>query len=105
MTKIWKVKLLILIFVFRNQKIYKTMAKVDKKAKLPRYSFKNGYNLLRRADQPLVMAELEESLGVKWFTIYRKMRGEGKIDMGEYRVITDILMKYGVEEECIWEQC
>ena len=66
-----------------------------------KYSFRKGYDSLKRIEQPLVRKEIMQAFNLKTaVTFYDRMKGKVIPRMDEKEVIESIFKKYGITK--IW---
>ena len=69
------------------------------------WSFRKGYNHLRRCDQDVVKAEIMQFLGITTRMAWSK-RIRGIVDprISEFNFITEAIHRRGVAKKDIWEE-
>ncbi len=69
------------------------------------WSFKKGYNNLRKCDQEVVKNEIMQFLGITTrMSFNRRLRGIVDPKISEYNFITTAIHQRGVAKKDIWEQ-
>lgn len=69
------------------------------------YSFKKGFDMLRKCDQAEVKEQIMTYLGITTKMAWSKrIRGLIVPNVAEYHYITNIINKYGVKKREIWEE-
>lgn len=83
------------------QKYKKIYMEKQKEKKNEKYSFRKGYDNLRRVDQPKVRKEIMEALNLKYrASFYHRLNGMVIPKINEVEIIENIFKKYNITK--IW---